>query len=492
VSAWLSLVVLLAQSPLEAEVTTRLRPLVTVAGHGPPARWWTLAERMRHHRVPGLSVAVVDRGQMVWARGFGVTEAGTDHAVTPRTAFQAGSIGKPITATAALAWVDERRLDLDGDVNDHLRTWRVESTAFTAVEKVTLRRLLSHTAGLSVPSFAGYGWGEPLPTVLDVLAGRPPANTAPVRVTAVPGSACRYSGGGYTVVQTLLADVAGLPFATLMEREVLGPLSMLDSTFVAAPPGAAAGHLASGAPIPGGGRRYPELAAAGLWSTPIDLMKWALAIAAARAGMPDAILSQAMATEMLTIQRGSVVGLGPFVRGSGATLQFGHQGWTAGFHARVMFVPALGRGAAVMANGVGGRTLVREVLAAIAAAAAWPNPPAPEKLVPLRPAPGLLERVLGRYEGGTPIPIVVSVRRVGTTLLLDAPELGPETPVVFTGPTELTTLDGGDRFTVRTSSGGRMTLEWGEVSLVHTSPGQTRAGAAFDQTSSSSADPRRR
>jgi CubicO group peptidase (beta-lactamase class C family) len=181
--------------------------------------------------VPGVSIAVVDGGKLAWARGYGVTRAGSNDPVTPSTLFPAASISKAVTATATLRLVEQGRLALDEDVNVYLRSWKVPDSEYTTSEKVTLRHLLSHTAGTGVHMFPCYREGEPLPTLVEELDGIPPAKTAPVRVEAVPGTTWRYSGGGVLVEQLVLTDVTGEPFPALLRDLVLAPLGMDDSTF---------------------------------------------------------------------------------------------------------------------------------------------------------------------------------------------------------------------------------------------------------------------
>jgi CubicO group peptidase (beta-lactamase class C family) len=352
-----------------------LLPSVEVVNR-PPVRW-TLGERMAHYSVPGVSVAVIEGGRIAWARGFGVKEAGTGDSVTPTTRFQAASISKPVAATAMLRLVERGTLDLDVDVNQYLKSWQVPQNRFTATEKVTLRRLVSHSAGLTVHGFPGYRTTAPMPTVVQILDGVKPANTAPVRVDTTPGAIERYSGGGTTVMQQLLVDVTGTPFPQLMQELVLGPAGMTNSTYEQPLPEARAGdaaraHDGKAVVVPGGWHVYPEMAAAGLWTTPTDLAKWALAIADARAGRSTSLLSQATVTQMLTPQKGEV-GLGPFVGGSGRTFRFGHGGANNGFHSELVFYPELGVGAAVMTNGDGGPPLIREIMLALAAEYEWPD-----------------------------------------------------------------------------------------------------------------------
>ncbi|HEX5073118.1 MAG TPA: serine hydrolase domain-containing protein [Gemmatimonadaceae bacterium] len=358
-----------------SRVLAGLRPPVEIEGK--PNQRWTLAERMTNYKVPGVSIAVIEGGRIAWARGFGVKEAGKSDPVTPTTLFQAASISKPVAATAMLRLVERGTLNLDTNVNKYLKSWKVPDNKFTTTEKVTLRRIVSHTAGLTVHGFPGYATTDPIPTVVQVLDGAKPANTAPVRVDTTPGAIERYSGGGTTIMQQLLVDVTGKPFPALMQELVLGPVGMTSSTYEQPIPAARASeaahaHTQDGKPIPGGWHVYPEMAPAGLWTTPTDLLKWAIAITDARAGRSTSLLSQGMTQQMLTAQKNEV-GLGPFVGGTGRNFHFGHGGANEGFHSQLVMYPELGVGAAVMTNGDGGPMLISEVLRSLAAEYGWPD-----------------------------------------------------------------------------------------------------------------------
>src|SRR5580700_4412706 len=191
----------------------------------------SLQDLMEEFKIPGLSVAVIDNFQVIWAKGYGVIGADSKAPVTPKTLFQAGSISKPVTSTAALYMVEQGKLALDQNVNDKLKTWKVPDDEFTQTEKVTLRRLMSHTGGLTVHGFPGYDVDAPLPTLVQVLNGEKPANTAPVRVDFIPGTKFRYSGGGVTVEQLLMMDVSGKPFPVLLREAVLDKIGMADSSY---------------------------------------------------------------------------------------------------------------------------------------------------------------------------------------------------------------------------------------------------------------------
>jgi len=170
---------------------------------GEPIQTRKLSDVMAELHVPGVSITVVHDGQIEWARGFGAASTGGP-LVTPETLFQAASISKPVTAMAVLHLVQSGKLDLDTDVNQYLKTWKVPENEFNAKKKVTLRELLTHTAGTTVHGFPGYAAGAPVPTLVQVLNGEKPANTPAIRVDTIPGTNWRYSGGGYVIIQQLL------------------------------------------------------------------------------------------------------------------------------------------------------------------------------------------------------------------------------------------------------------------------------------------------
>src|ERR1044072_1043854 len=171
---------------------------------GEPSVRMRIADRMQFYKTPAVSIAVINDGRIEWARGYGVLEAGGKQPVTPETLFQAASISKSLSAMLALQLVEKGKLDLDSDVNERLVSWKVPDNEFTKEQKVTLRRLLSHTAGVTVQGFLGYPSGEAMPSLRQILDGEKPANSAAIRVDMKPGSSFRYSGGGYVILQQLL------------------------------------------------------------------------------------------------------------------------------------------------------------------------------------------------------------------------------------------------------------------------------------------------
>jgi CubicO group peptidase (beta-lactamase class C family) len=332
-----------------------------------------------------VSWAVIEDGAIATTGSIGVRAAGSGDAVTGTTRFQACSISKPIAALAMLRLVDRGLLDLDADVNDSLTTWRIPRNAEWQ-PAVTLRQLASHSAGLTTSGFPGYKRSEPLPTPAEILNGAHPANTFGVRVDTVPGAQFRYSGGGTLVMQQLLEDVTRTPFPDLMRELVLDPAGMSDSDYAQPPPETlhevlAHGHGELGAEVEGGWHVYPELATAGLWTTPTDLCRYAIAVQQASEGRDDALLSRPLVREMLSPQVGasdrigglSALGLGPFVGGEGPASRFGHSGGNEGFRCHLLAYAGLGKGAAVMTNSDNGGWLLQHAFAAVADTYSWPG-----------------------------------------------------------------------------------------------------------------------
>lgn len=349
-----------------ARIEVGLRPPIALSNV--PVKTETLQDAMARLNVPGVSVAVIKGGKVAWTRGYGVAWVGGP-AITPRTLFQAASISKPVAAMAALRMVEQGQLDLNADINTALTSWKLPE----GKGKPNVRQLLSHTGGMTVSGFPGYAAGKSVPTLVQVLDGAWAANTKAIKVDAVPGSAWRYSGGGYTVLQQAMIDSSGKPFDVLLRESVLKPLGMSDSSFWQPLPAAlqaqaAHAHRHDGTPYPGGAHTYPELAAAGLWTTAEDLAKFAIAIQQGAAGSENGVISAAMTRTMLTPVMGDYA-LGLQIRDGGKA--FEHSGSNMGFKAAMVGSTDSGDGAVILTNGDQGGELASGLLRAIAHEYKW-------------------------------------------------------------------------------------------------------------------------
>ncbi len=375
--------------------------LLPVIVKGEPSVPMKLADRMQFYKTPGVSIAFINNGRIEWARGYGVRQIGSREPVTTETLFQAGSISKAITAIAALRLVEAGKLNLDEDVNRKLASWKFPESEFTKEKKVTLRRLLSHSAGVNVSSFTGYLSGEQVPTLVQVLDGIKPANSPAVLVEAIPGSRFNYSGGGFTIVQQLLVDTRKKPFPDLMRELVFEPLKMKHSAFEQTLPKnlavlAAAGHNASGDAPTGKRRVFPEMAAAGMWTTPSDLARLVIEVQRAQAGKSNKFLSAATVNKMLAVQSGEW-GLGFSVEGAGLARRFGHGGSTLEFNSYLTAYSQTGQGAIIMTNSLRGNALLNEILRSIAREYGWSDFQSKERTI-AKIDPKVYANYTGRYE----------------------------------------------------------------------------------------------
>ncbi|MGB8475779.1 MAG: serine hydrolase [Candidatus Acidiferrum sp.] len=452
------------QSPSDAALAARiariedgLLPPVVIKGQ--PLAPMSIADRMAHYKVPGVSIAFFDHGQIIWTRAYGFADVAAKKPVTPDTLFQAASISKTASALAALRLVQEGKLNLDEDVNVKLRTWKVPENEFTEKEKVTLRRILSHSAGLTVHGFPGYAAGAPLPTLVQILDGQKPANTEPIRVDVVPGTLWRYSGGGFVVLQTLLGDVTGKPFPQIMNELVLKPAGMTHSTYDQPLPKnlwpeAATAYRANGDPIQGGWHRYPEMAPAGLWTTPSDLARMAIEIENEYTGKSSKILSQSMARQMLTHQFGNW-GLGFGLASPGAKPTFGHGGANEGYRCNFEAHTDTGQGLVVMTNSDSGGELTNEIFRAVAKEYAWPDYHPVERTL-FKADPATFAAYAGTYEIQGVGKLTVTAKPNG--LYIQAEPLGPD-PVELLpdSPTQFFVLSNDITLTFQKDANGAVT-----------------------------------
>ncbi len=377
-----------------------LLPPVTVVGE---ELRYSIEQRMAELQIPALSIAVFDNYELQWAKAYGFADVEGKAPATEETTFLAGSISKSVNALAVLLAVADGELSLDAPINDALTSWKLPDNDLTRATPVTLRMLLSHTAGLTVHGFPGYAAGEQLPTLQQILDGAPPANTPAVRVDEAPDARFRYSGGGTTISQLALIERSKQPYNELLAKCVLEPLGMERSSFdqQLTPERlrhAAVGYDGSGHAIAGKRHAYPEMAAAGLWTTPTDLAVFFLEIARARAKRPSRVPS-AVAEQMTTKASeasGDGIGLGVFLHERNGALFFGHGGADAGFQANALVSLDGGYGVIVMTNSDNGLRIVPEIERALFAEYKWPGADAPRVRVAL--ADPQRARLAGSFE----------------------------------------------------------------------------------------------
>lgn len=316
---------------------------------------------MQKYNIPGLSISVIKDFETVWIGCFGWADKKAKRPVCKNTLFQAASISKPITASATLLVFNQKGLSLNSDVNEYLHRWKLPKTRFET-HPVTVKQLLSHTSGISSFRHKGYVRGAKMPSLLESLQGRAPANTPPIEIAKKPGTTFEYAPSGYTVIQLLLEEILHCSFAQLMRTEILDPLSMDCSTFIQPLPKSRIQDIAlpydpKGKVIPGGSRAFPESASGGLWSTASELASWVISIQKPLGKNQSKLFTRKMVEEMLTPtpqnphwglgfevgldQRGKEVPNGNY---------FGHGGWNTGYLSRFLANGISGDGVVILVN----------------------------------------------------------------------------------------------------------------------------------------------
>jgi len=327
---------------------------------------------MEKREVPGVSIAVIRDFQIAWTWAGGTTEWQAGRPVDADTLFQAASISKFVSALASHRLAEQGKLDLDAPVSRYLKSWTLPEHGFAGAPDISTRLLLAHRAGLDRSGFDGYPVGSPLPTLTQILLGEPPANSGPVKVAWAPGAEFHYSGGGITAVQLMLEDVTGKAALEVVRELVLSPIGMTRSYF--SQPLAqdlrenfASAHVKEGEVVPGGFHVYPELFAAGLWTTPTDLCQFAVAIQKARRGEEAGAVTPAVARAITTPLADGPTAPGCFIDGG----YFLHAGGNFGMKCLLKAHSIGGYGFAIMTNSDRGEQLQEIVFATLAKAYGW-------------------------------------------------------------------------------------------------------------------------
>jgi len=419
---------------------------------------WTIEERMKHYGVHGVSIAVIDDFKIAWTKCYGVMDTTSKRPVTDSTLFQAASISKPVFTMAALKLVEQGAIKLDEDVNAQLMSWKMPENEFTVKEKVTLKRLLGHVAGTTVHGFQGYRHGDPLPTLVNILNGESPSNSPAVVVDQVPGTAWRYSGGGYCVASQLILDVKGGTIPQHMHELVLKPLGMSRSTYEQPLPealahNAASGYVPDGSMTVGKWHIYPEISPDGLWTTATDLAHFVIDLQKTIATDSGKVLRRATAIQMVEPFLDPTTAVGMMLDNKGSERYFEHGGWNEGFCGQIYGHVKNGKGAVVLIN-ANQPAFMFEVVRSISRAYEWPEFVPQHKAVPMDSTS--LKAFTGRYRLGNDNMVTIALRN---GRLFREPLREPPTELVHIGDGEfISRTDERSRRFLKDSD-GTMTLQ---------------------------------
>jgi CubicO group peptidase (beta-lactamase class C family) len=363
---------------------------------------WNIEDRMRSKGIYGVSISVIRNYEIAWAKGYGVADKDANTPVTTQTLFQAASISKSLNAVGVLKLAQDKKIDLYTDINQYLKSWQFPYDTISHGKKITIANLLSHTAGLTVHGFVGYEPGDSIPTLEQILDGKRPANSDPIRSIFEPGLRSEYSGGGITISQQIVMDVTGMPYATYMQQNVLDPLGMTMSSYEQPAASDKEKYLATG--YRGGGNEavkgkyhiYPEQAAAGLWTSPTDLAKYIIETQRSLQGKSNKVLDTEMTKLRLTPYLDSSAALGVFIMQKGGIKYFGHGGSNEGFRSQYYGSFDGGNGVVVMVNSDDG-SIINEIINSVASVYKWKDFYTPTVRKAIAITPNMIDACSGKY-----------------------------------------------------------------------------------------------
>jgi CubicO group peptidase (beta-lactamase class C family) len=411
---------------------------------------------MKHHNIQGVSIAVIHDFKLEWVKGYGWADVSGKRPVTEKTLFQAASISKSLNGVGVLKMAQDGKIDLQGDINDYLTTWKFPYDSVSNGKPITIAALLSHTAGLTIHGFPGYAKGDTLPAVQQVLDGQKPANTEAVRSFMEPGLNVVYSGGGTTITQMIVTDVTGEKYDEYMQENVLDPLGMKGSSYRQPPAGIdsallATGYKPDGTPVTGKYNIYPEQAAAGLWTNPDDLCSYIIETMLSYNGKSQKVLTPEFTRLRLTPVMADA-GLGVFLNTGDSVLYFSHSGGNEGFTCYYVGDAINGNGMVIMTNSDNG-SLSAEVANSVATVYGWKNYYKPVYKTVTEVDDAILEKYVGQYVAGGS---TFTAKREGDKLLI-SPYPGMWVNVFFTSDTDFFVRESRDEMKFITDDKGSVT-----------------------------------
>ena len=315
----------------------------------------SLAEAMQKIGLQGLSVAVIENYELSWTRTWGVRSVDTKQMVDTETVFSTASISKAITATLFAMLAEKGMIDLDVPVANYLKRWKLPDNEHTRSVGITLRHLLTHTAGTTQHGYDDFYVGDELPTLVDVLDGGALSQTQRIEVDFTPGTRSRYSGGGFVIAQMAVEDHLGESLADLAEEYLFKPLEMKRTTMrqpgePGFPDNAAMAHDSRGKVVSAGLPICPQTAPSGMWSTPSNMAILLLEVQRALRGDETRVITPTVARQVTTEHKDGF-GLGWSVFSNWSNRWFSHGGANTGTGGYIVATMQDGNGVAFFGNG---------------------------------------------------------------------------------------------------------------------------------------------
>jgi len=372
-----------------------------------PVTKFNIIDRMKFYKVSSVSIAVINKGQIEWAKAYGMADTAEKRKADINTVYQAASVTKSINALCIMKLVQDGKLSLDKDLRNYLKSWTFPENEFSTGKTITLRNLLSHTAGLSTSGFMGYSKGSAIPSINDILDGKPPANSEAVKSVLAPNTAFKYSGGGILITRKILQDNINSNYDSLLKQVVLKPLGMNNSSF--SQPlnpkwkNFAVAYNRDMKEINGKYNIYPEQAPDGLWTTATDLAKFIISIEQSLKNSPSGFLNNSTANEMLKpVLDSSDAALGFFIKKKGGEYYFTHSGANVGFRSDYYGSFLTGTGVAILTNSDNGQSLINEIINSISTIYGWKGFYDPERKKLVEVPDTILDKYVGEYYSDNP------------------------------------------------------------------------------------------
>ncbi|WP_445456447.1 serine hydrolase domain-containing protein [Flavobacterium sp. HNIBRBA15423] len=368
---------------------------------------YNILDRMDFYKIPSVSIAVINDGKIEWAKTYGYADIETKRLANKKTLYQVASITKSVNGLGIMKLVQEGKLSLTTDIRKYLKSWTFPDNELSKNKLITLKNLLSHTAGLSVHGFIGYSINDSLPTINQILNGEMPANNEAIIPIYPINEHFEYSGGGYTVIRKILDDNISANYDSLMKTVVLSPLKMTNSTF-SQPLSKHYKNYAFGTDqemqtLNGNYYIYPEQSAGGLWSTATDIAKFVISIQNDLKSGPNSILNKKSTQEMLTpILNNYALGFG--IVEKGGEKYFWHEGESYGYNSIYYGSFTTGKGVVILTNAYpsNGQPFIQELLNSVATVYNWKDFYKPIKKKLAFVPETLISKYIGEYYSENP------------------------------------------------------------------------------------------
>ncbi|WP_444996957.1 serine hydrolase [Aliikangiella sp. IMCC44359] len=383
---------------------------------------------LEKYQLTGLSLAVINDYQIVYTHTAGFKEFGQVDKIDINTAFSTASISKAVTGTIAAMLAEKGALDLDKPVSDYLKRWKIPSSPYNQHSPITLRHLLTHTAGTSQSGFADFYLGDDIPTLIESLNGvKLPRYKHPISINFKPNTDWDYSGGGYVIAQVAIEDITGKSLAQLAEEMIFTPLKMPNTTMYQH------GHskfLTNVAKVHDGQQKVigtgipicPQIAPSGMWSNSVDMAKFIIDYQKALAGKKSKVISPWVAketTKVHTIKKIGGWGAGWMrFEATGNLDWFSHGGSNTGTGGHVMGTMEGGKGIIVMINAPTQQRIpaIKAIINSIIKTLNWEQTlTASQQKVPT----SIYNNITGRYL--SPFETIVTIEQVKDKLIYHDP-----------------------------------------------------------------------